>query len=253
MEKADLKILIVDNMTYIRILVEKVLRDMGFSSIRHAGNGEQALEILKQYLPDLVILDLTLPKINALTLINIFLTLNKNAKIIVSGDTENAAPYEEAIEKGAVDFFIKPVIDKILKEKITSIYNKLATVLDNQRDRSTEDADITKRFDINLNSKKLVQVFNFSRTLDKINFIDMMQAVIACQMYNYKNLILDFGNISTLYIDAEDLIELKDTIEQEGGKFCIISNNNELTKTLAKTDLFEYIAKTPIQAEKRIS
>ncbi len=253
MDKKDIKILIVDNMTYVRIMLEKMLREWGFAYIKHAENGEKAIETFKQFNPDIVILDLTLPKVNTLTLISLFLNLKRNTKIVVCGDTENSTSYSEAIEKGAVDFFVKPFTERVLMEKIYSVYEKIAAASNNQKNASTEEADITKKFDISLNSKKSLQIFDFSKTLDKISFIDLMQAIIACQMYNYKNIVLDFGNMSTLYIDVERLKKVKDAIERRGGKFCIISKNDELTKILARTELFEHIAKTLTQAEKRIS
>ena len=155
--------------------------------------------------------------------------------------------------RGAADFFIQPVTKDVLQKKIDSIYNEIISSQDDQKNISTKEIDITQKFNINLNSKKLLQIFDLSKTQDKIKFNDLMQAVIACNMYNYKNVVLDFGNMATSCIDIKDLKKLKNLVEHEGGKFFIISKNDELTKTLAITELFEYIIKSQMQAEKRIS
>lgn len=62
----DKKILIVDDELHIRILLEQTLEDLEDEGVLllQATNGEEALEIIQQEKPDLVLLDVMMPKMN---------------------------------------------------------------------------------------------------------------------------------------------------------------------------------------------
>ena len=62
------KILIVDDEDSIRELLEMVLQANGFSNIKMAADGEVALQITEEWHPDVILLDLMLPKIDGLTI-----------------------------------------------------------------------------------------------------------------------------------------------------------------------------------------
>lgn len=64
----DKKILIVDDEAHIRMLIEQTLEDMEDEGVEFltADNGETALEIIKVEKPDLVFLDVMMPKMNGM-------------------------------------------------------------------------------------------------------------------------------------------------------------------------------------------
>jgi DNA-binding NtrC family response regulator len=105
MKKAD--ILIVDDEHLIRWSLEKDLQQEGYET-RQASTGEEALEMMEQSVPDLVLLDLRMPGIGG------FEVMQEAAKkelsplfIIVTGigDVKTAV---RAVNEGAVDYICKP-------------------------------------------------------------------------------------------------------------------------------------------------
>ncbi|MDX1435776.1 MAG: response regulator [Anaerolineales bacterium] len=60
------KILIVDNQAYVRLLVEQSLQDLEDEGVEllMAEDGEEALEVVRSKKPDLMILDIMMPKID---------------------------------------------------------------------------------------------------------------------------------------------------------------------------------------------
>lgn len=64
----DAKILIVEDEKHINRLIELVLLSDGFYNIQKAFDGREALEIIKNSKPDLILLDIMLPEIDGLTL-----------------------------------------------------------------------------------------------------------------------------------------------------------------------------------------
>jgi len=67
--KSESKILIVDDEETIITTVERFLRDEGFQRLFEALDGEEAVEIAKQEIPDLIILDMKLPKMDGYEII----------------------------------------------------------------------------------------------------------------------------------------------------------------------------------------
>lgn len=64
----DKKLLIVDDEAHIRMLIEQTLEDLEDEGVEllFADNGEKALEIIKDEEPDLVFLDVMMPKMNGM-------------------------------------------------------------------------------------------------------------------------------------------------------------------------------------------
>ena len=101
-----MKVLLVDDAAFVRMSLKKILDDMalGFEYIE-AGDGEDAIEKYKIYSPDLVIMDITMPKITAVGRIK---EIDDNAKIIMCSSMGYQEKVLDAITAGAKDFIIKP-------------------------------------------------------------------------------------------------------------------------------------------------
>jgi two-component system alkaline phosphatase synthesis response regulator PhoP len=67
-EGMDLKILIVDDEAHIRMLLEQTLEELEEAGVHFfsAQNGEEALEVIQTELPQLVFLDVMMPKMNGM-------------------------------------------------------------------------------------------------------------------------------------------------------------------------------------------
>ena len=105
------KILIVEDSALIRrVLTDIVNSDKRFEVVDRAADGEAALELLKKNTYDAVVLDVNMPKMNGIQLLN---ELRKNSisvrVMMASTDTiEGAQVTLDALEMGALDFVHKP-------------------------------------------------------------------------------------------------------------------------------------------------
>lgn len=104
-----MKVLLVDDATFVRMSLKKILDDMalGFEYIE-AGDGEDAIEKYKIYSPDLVIMDITMPKMDGITAVGRIKEIDDNAKIIMCSSMGYQEKVLDAITAGAKDFIIKP-------------------------------------------------------------------------------------------------------------------------------------------------
>jgi len=101
------KILIVDDDTQLRQSFQKLLTDEGYE-ISTAPTGEQGISMVKQQVPDLVIMDVRLPGIDGLATFQAMRKIEPKLPVIVMtafGTTETAI---EATKLGAFDFVLKP-------------------------------------------------------------------------------------------------------------------------------------------------
>lgn len=84
-------ILIVDDHPPVRVVLKTHLSQMlGVTHVLEADNGQAAIEIVRQYAPDVVILDLDIPKINGLEVIPRLKAIHPGVRILVlSGQDQN--------------------------------------------------------------------------------------------------------------------------------------------------------------------
>ncbi len=102
------KILIVDDEHLIRWSFSKKLESWGYLP-ETASNGKEAMALINNFNPDIVLLDLNLPDINGIQLLKEIKSLNASIPVIIItayGTIEQAV---KAIRDGAYDFITKPV------------------------------------------------------------------------------------------------------------------------------------------------
>ena len=95
---ANLKIVIADNESIIRMDVKEILEQAGHTVVGEAIDGVKAVELTRKYKPDLVIMDIQMPELDGIAA----------AKII---SNEKLAPeiVDKAKESGVLAYLVKPV------------------------------------------------------------------------------------------------------------------------------------------------
>ncbi|WDP86782.1 MAG: response regulator [Desulfobacter sp.] len=107
------KILIVDDEEIIVRLLSMSLRSDGYETVT-AGNGEEALEVLKAQSPDIVVTDIKMPVMDGLELLKQIKLIDPDKEVIIvtgHGDIDSTIT---ALQYGASDFINKPVRDEAL-------------------------------------------------------------------------------------------------------------------------------------------
>ena len=102
------KVLVVDDSALMRRLLTGVLSEAGHD-IQTASNGADGVEQLVRWQPDLVTLDINMPRMDGLTALSLMMAARPTPVIMVSSLTEEGALATfEALALGAVDFITKP-------------------------------------------------------------------------------------------------------------------------------------------------
>jgi two-component system, chemotaxis family, protein-glutamate methylesterase/glutaminase len=108
-----IKVLIVDDSALVRSILSDVLaRDPAIEVVGTAGDAHIAREKIKKLNPDVLTLDIEMPKMDGLTFLHNLMRLRPMPVVMVSSMTERGAEVTlDALAMGAVDFLSKPKID----------------------------------------------------------------------------------------------------------------------------------------------
>lgn len=118
MSKA-IKILICDDSMTIRKKLIQSLSAIGPCEIFEAENGQVAVESYEDHRPDLVLMDIMMPKKDGLAAVSEIIAIDPDAKIVMLSSVGTKGNLKKALEEGAMDFIQKPCED----EKLRSLFN----------------------------------------------------------------------------------------------------------------------------------
>lgn len=121
----SINILIVDDSSTVRAIIEKTLRLSGLEigNILHAGNGKDALEVLRNNWVDLVLTDINMPIMNGVELINKMNQdeLLKTIPIAIVSTEGSQTRVEELKSKGVKAYLRKPFTPESLKKLVIDL------------------------------------------------------------------------------------------------------------------------------------
>ena len=108
------KILIVDDAMFMRRVIRKALESNGYENIVEAADGQHSLESFRIEQPDLVLLDITMPDMSGLDVLEKILQSDPMAKVIMCSALGQESVVQKALGTGALDFAVKPFKPEVL-------------------------------------------------------------------------------------------------------------------------------------------
>ena len=106
---APLRVVLVDDSATVRSILRRALEAAGIAVVGTAADGVEAIEVVAREQPDLVTLDLEMPRLDGLGTLERLMAEHPLPVVMVSTlTTEGAEPTIRALELGAVDFIEKP-------------------------------------------------------------------------------------------------------------------------------------------------
>ena len=114
-------ILIVDDASFMRMMIKDILTKNEFEVVGEAENGLVAVEKYKELEPELIIMDITMPEMDGIQAVKEIKKIDSNAKIIMCSAMGQQSMVIEAIQAGAKDFIVKP----FQKERVLEAVRKV--------------------------------------------------------------------------------------------------------------------------------
>jgi len=102
------RILIVDDLQFMRSLLRRILEDQGYEVVGEAANGREGVLAWDSLKPDLVILDITMPVMDGLSALQKIRSLDPQARVLMCSALSEREQILRAIQLGARDYVVKP-------------------------------------------------------------------------------------------------------------------------------------------------
>ena len=119
MEKV--RVLLVDDSTYIRTVLGSIIVDAGFEVVGEAADGEEAIRKYMEHKPDIVLMDVIMEPMNGMAATEAILDKDPAALILMVTVLETKEILVDLIKIGAKGYITKPFSKEEIAEKIREV------------------------------------------------------------------------------------------------------------------------------------
>ncbi|PLR76217.1 two-component system response regulator [Bacillus sp. V3-13] len=107
--KEEIKVLLIEDDPMVQEVNKEFITSVsGFKVVAVAGNGEEGIKLVKKLNPELVILDIFMPKKDGIKTLQEFRKQNLNSDVIVVSAAKDRETIKLMLQNGAMDYIIKP-------------------------------------------------------------------------------------------------------------------------------------------------
>jgi len=118
------KVLIVDDSQIMREVLAKFLKNLNIEIVGNARDGEEAIALFKELKPDIVTLDITMPKLDGLAALEQMKKINAAAKIMIVSAITDKSLLLKALDAGAELFINKPISETAVQNAMEKLLAK---------------------------------------------------------------------------------------------------------------------------------
>jgi two-component system chemotaxis response regulator CheY len=124
----DLNVLVVDDNAFMRRLTRTMLMALGARSVKEESDGLVALEVIREWDPDVVFLEWDLPSLGGMELMRIVRSPGvfprPDIPIIMLTDSAHRSAVRKALRAGVHEYLVKPISAKALRDRLMSVVIK---------------------------------------------------------------------------------------------------------------------------------
>lgn len=102
------RILVADDARFMRQLIREIIEPEGFEVVGEAADGRAVVEEFSRLQPDVVTMDIVMPKRSGIDAVKEILALDPTAKVVMVSALGQEALVMEALQAGAADYVVKP-------------------------------------------------------------------------------------------------------------------------------------------------
>ena len=120
------KVLIVDDASFMRAVLKDIIKSNGLASeIYEAADGVEGVKTYQKIKPDLVTMDVNMPRADGIQALRAILKINPTAKVVMITAVEEKHAVQDAMRLGARDYVTKPfnrsdvplVLNKVIRQR----------------------------------------------------------------------------------------------------------------------------------------
>lgn len=119
-----MRIMLIDDSKTMRNIQKSVLKQLGYTEIEEACDGQDALSKVAAFKPELCLVDWNMPNMDGLSFVKEFRNSDKTTPLIMVTTEAEKSRVIEAIKAGVNNYVVKPFTPDLLSERITETLAK---------------------------------------------------------------------------------------------------------------------------------
>lgn len=116
-----MRVLLVDDHEFVRRGVRSLLSQSNYEVCGEAVDGEDALEKARELKPDVIVMDVSMPKLNGLEATRLIRSMLPDSEILILSQHESSQMLKEAVKAGARGYVVKSSISKDLLTALADV------------------------------------------------------------------------------------------------------------------------------------
>lgn len=102
------RVLVADDASFMRQMIREIVESEGFEVCGEASDGVEAVDEFKKLQPDIVTMDIVMPRKSGIDAVRGIMALDPGACVVMCSALGQETLVTEAIQAGAKDFIVKP-------------------------------------------------------------------------------------------------------------------------------------------------
>ncbi len=118
------RVLVADDAAFMRQMIREIIEPEGFEVVGEATDGLEVVEMYKKLHPDLVMLDIVMPKCSGIDALKRILAADAGARVVMCSALGQESLVMEALQAGARDFIVKPFKPDAVTKTLRKVVEK---------------------------------------------------------------------------------------------------------------------------------
>jgi two-component system chemotaxis response regulator CheY len=102
------RVLVADDAAFMRQMIREIIEPEGFEVVGEATDGLEVVETFREVHPELVMLDIVMPKCSGIDALRRILAVDPSARVVMCSALGQESLVQEALQAGARGFIVKP-------------------------------------------------------------------------------------------------------------------------------------------------
>ena len=102
------RILVADDASFMRMMIREIVEEEGYEVVGEATDGVEAMDLFHELHPDIVTMDIVMPRRSGIDAVRGIIEVDSSAKIVMCSALGQETLVAEALHEGATGFIVKP-------------------------------------------------------------------------------------------------------------------------------------------------
>jgi two-component system chemotaxis response regulator CheY len=118
------RVLVADDAAFMRQMIREIIEPEGYEIVGEATDGVEVVESFEELHPDLVFMDIVMPRCSGLDAVRKIVAKHASARIVMCSALGQETLVMEALQAGAQDFIVKPFKPDAVVETLKKVLEK---------------------------------------------------------------------------------------------------------------------------------